>query len=278
MKYIMMAFLFFTSLNGEASIVQSKIASLDLAQREGQAHLILLVRDGQVGFLDSSHAELLEKIKTYFNDHDTVEFQLDSSHRIQSAKSLGRVKEPQEKHPNSEMKTEYAPTILSNEDSVQAVFSELNPNARQDSECYNRAHVWAYEEKIKRDLNAMKVFLFFTHQYIRDYNYGWWFHVSPFYVARSSTGTQDWVTDPVFTEGPLLTKDWTDIFIQPHTLCPQAKKYSDYSEHQEGVNCYVMKVSMYFWQPQDIEENENSGALKTYFIPEEIEWAYTQGF
>ena len=266
-----------SSLNASATVVQSRISSVDWSPKENEPHLVLLEKEGWVGFLDHHSATLRDRIQWLFQNHHRVEFTLDSAHRIQSVRSLGP--SPQSKQVRTAPQNfVYTPTVVGSDDEATEIFNELNPNANSKSECYNRAHVWTYEEKLKRDLNSMKVFLFFTYRYIREYNYGWWFHVAPFLMVKQGTTTMEQVTDPEFTSSPQAMKDWTDIFIAPKVDCPVIQKYSDYEQHQEAQYCYRVKVSMHYWQPRDIQQNEIDGSLKTEFIPSEVEWAYSQGF
>jgi Glutaminase len=198
---------------------------------------------------------------------------MDKKHRIQSVRPI---EQPMPKPPviAKHMRPSFSPSVLSGYGEAMAVFSELNPNANASSECFNRAHVWAYEEYTKRGLNSMKVFMFFTDKFIRDWGYDWWFHVSPFVY----TGDGELVVDAYFTGQPLSMKDWTDSFIYSQAECPEISSYSQYSQHQQENDCYLYKGSMFFWQPMDVEQLEIDGSEKTEFIQSEVDAAYSQGF
>lgn len=147
-----------------------------------------------------------------------------------------------------------------------------------NSQCYNRAHVWVYEAKNNYSLNAMKVFMFYTRKYIRQYNFEWWFHVAPFTYIQEGESTVEKVLDPRFTRGPLVMKSWTDIFMRNKVTCPAITKYSQYANNQEAEYCYLYKASMYYVQPLDLENLENTGRTKTAFYNWEVNRAYRQGF
>ena len=137
---------------------------------------------------------------------------------------------------------------------------------------------WANEEFRVSGLKSMKLFLFFTNRYIRNYNYKWWFHVSPMTYVKEGTKVIERVLDRRYTGGPRLTKTWTDNFIYGHRSCPQVAKYSQYYNNQEKEDCYLIKSTMFFWQPRDLGYYEQTGLQKTNFIQSEIDWAYWEAF
>jgi hypothetical protein len=124
----------------------------------------------------------------------------------------------------------------------------------------------------------MKVFMFFTAKYIRDYHYRWWFHVSPFSYVEDKGIVRESILDFRFMQGPVSPKEWSDQFIGPKSECPTVKKYSDYSDHQYEHYCYFMKVPMYFWQPRHLEALEAGASPPETFIREEVLSAYSQAF
>ncbi len=138
------------------------------------------------------------------------------------------------------------------------------------SECYNRAHVWAYElnKKVYRHENIQvgKIWLFFTRKYIREYRYKWWFHVSPYVTVRGNVR----VIDHQFTRGPLWEKTWTDIFIRSRQTCPEVYQYSDYEQYQYDSHCYVIKSSLYYWQPWHLEYAESRDIERYGWVRSEL--------
>lgn len=179
-----------------------------------------------------------------------------------------------------EFPQDYEPTILENDRHAAEIFGELNRGWRRRSQCYNRAHVWAYESKRSHGLDSMKAFLFFTAKYIREYDYGWWFHVAPYSMVRMGVAgaAEARVLDRTFMRRPVDLQTWTNYFVYPKPKCPVVTRYQDYSEHQYEAYCYLILVSMYYWQPRDIESVSAGVPPKTEFIPGEVSWAYRQGF
>jgi hypothetical protein len=90
--------------------------------------------------------------------------------------------------------------------------------------------------------------------------------------------TVERVMDPGFNRYPLKFKLWTDLFMKNKAECKLVEKYSDYSTHPGEDDCYMMKTSIYFWQPKDLEAQERSGVVKTKFIEWEIKHAYKNAF
>ena len=89
---------------------------------------------------------------------------------------------------------------------------------------------------------------------------------------------EDRILDRRFTRFHLNVDDWTKKFIYSGRKCPVVEKYSDYRDHQETEHCYLIPVSMFFWQPKDILRRDTIGVEKTSFINSEIKHAYWEAF
>lgn len=251
--------------------VQVYIHEIDVGTGE-EAHLIKM-SDGQVAFLRGPEKrELLEAIMENYRKEEKVEIQMDDRHNLLSIQTI----EGEEKEiPEEEEWMSYDPTIVSSS-SASTMFRNMRRNYQNNSQCYNRAHIWAYEEFNRTGIKSMKLFLFFTSRYIRNYNYHWWFHVTPMvYVDNSS----NWkALDRRYTRGPLSIRAWTNVFMYNDAECPVVYKYSDYRDHQQSEHCYLIPTSMYFWQPRDILRQEQTGYEKTSFIKSEVNHAYWEAF
>ena len=271
------ALLLYLSTASFASTIQTEIASVHLARNETDPHLIFLMKDGVVGKLPIDQIKMLTMLTEGTKKHLIFEIELNDDRIISNVKLIGA--SASETH-NFLLPSlfEYVPTVLPSMVDANVIFRELNPNFRSRAQCYNKAHVWVYEENKKRNINLMKVFLFFTSKYIWDYNFNWWFHVSPYVLVNEGNEITENVIDYTFMNGPTKMHQWTNYFIVPKTECPSVLKYSDYEQHQQESYCYLIKKSMYFWQPQDIDTLERTGFEKTEFIKSEVDAAYWQGF
>lgn len=69
---------------------------------------------------------------------------------------------------------------------------------------------------------GMKVIIFFSAQFQRQFDYKWWFHIAPFVYVRSATAAdQELVLDPEFMtgrngapRGPQSMDTWTNYFMR----------------------------------------------------------------
>ncbi len=157
-------------------------------------------------------------------------------------------------------------------------FKAMNRKTRYRAQCYNRAHVWAYEADRDLDIRSEKLFMFFSSRYIREYRYRWWFHVAPLTRVITPQGPEERVMDPGFFKQPVTVKDWSDDFIKPKTPCKRVSRYSDYASVQHTEYCYFMVAPMYMWQPKDLEAVDRGEPVKDRFLPFDIETAYRQAF
>lgn len=172
----------------------------------------------------------------------------------------------------------FKPSILMSMDQARAFFYEARNNARQESQCYNRAHVWSYEWRIKNNLYSSKAWLFFTRKFIRKYKFEWWFHVAPMIHVVTDGQVKERIMDIKYAKGPLKLKNWTDIFLRDNADCPVVEKYSDQANFPESGSCFVMKSSMYYYQPVDLEKKEMIGEEKSRWHRPEVEHAYLDAF
>ena len=231
---------------------------------------MILLENGRVVFMDGEAKSLVDAKS--LNVDDWVEIKVDDRNSLESIQSM---EAPEVSGPEEvEKSINYTPTNLSSQDQAVSIFSKMRRNYQNQSQCYNRAHIWAYEEFNRSGLQSIKLFMFFTRKYIRNYRYHWWFHVTPMTYVAGVPKT----LDRRYTRGPLNIKTWTDVFIYSKRACPTVSKYTDYSQNQTVEDCFLIPVSMYYWQPRDILRNEQTGAEKTSFIRSEVNWAYDEAF
>lgn len=261
-----------------ATTIQTEVAAIDISQTAQEPHLIFLTHNGIVGRLQPAQTSFFNTLQLGSKTHQLFQITLNPKNNITAIKKIN-ARPPLRSVPDGDhFSTPYEPTILSDIVTAQRIFDGMRPNYRDRAQCYNKAHVWVYEENKKWKLNSMKVFMFFTTKYIREYNYNWWFHVSPFVFVHDGLGNQEKVLDYSYTNGPLNMKIWSDIFIHSHQECLVVNKYSDYNNHQNERHCFFMKMPMYYWQPWQIKDLEESGKEKHSFIQSEVQSAYRQAF
>lgn len=166
----------------------------------------------------------------------------------------------------------YQPTILESPEVAQKVYNLLPTEIFTGrSGCFQRAHQWSYMLNQKYGIKSMKVFLFFTHRYQREFNYNWFYHVAPVIPVRvqqadGSYAVEERVFDPTFVtapntseryrdydSGPISIERWIKYFIYPDLECPLVENYADYEKYQEQYYCYIMKTPMFTYIPANLE-------------------------
>lgn len=167
----------------------------------------------------------------------------------------------------------YSPTILPDLNLARQYFLDAR-YAGKESQCFNRAHVWAYEWFTKHQLLSNKTWLFFTRKYIRKFSFEWWFHVAPSVVVMENEQPRHKVMDIKYARQPLELKIWTDIFMRNDAVCPMVNTYSEYANYPETGWCYTMRTSMFYYQPFDIEWLEIWGMSKANWYVPEIKQAF----
>lgn len=178
----------------------------------------------------------------------------------------------------SMLNEEFQPSILKNLDAARSFFYDARTDANIDSQCYNRAHIWTYEWRTKRNLYSSKAWVFFTRRFIRKYKFEWWFHVAPMVHVVIDNKVKERVMDIKYAKGPLKLKQWTDIFMRDNADCPVVDKYTDHANFPESGSCFVMKSSMYYYQPVDLEQLEMTGTPKMMWLEGEVKHAYMEAF
>lgn len=273
MKFAIPLMLLASIFSAHADSIKSRIHSIDIAPKKGQSHLIML-ENGSVVFLKYNEQRELKAFQESLKNDELLQVEVDAKNNFISAETVGD-NAPENEEPRNEPSFTYDPTVVSSGTATTRIFRRMRRDYQNDSQCYNRAHVWAWEEFQNSGLKSMKHFLFFTRRYIRNYNYKWWFHVSPSVVVK---GLGIRILDRRYTGGYRTVSSWTRNFVYSRRACPVVNKYYDYRNNQEKEDCYLIPVSMYFWQPRDIERRDRTGFEKTSFIQSEVDYAYWEAF
>lgn len=164
---------------------------------------------------------------------------------------------------------QFAPSELQSSTVVASVFDNmLNDGDKRRSECFKRAHMWAFDMWSKMGIFSQKIFIFYTQRYFWLEEFDWWFHVAPLVT----TGGEDFVLDGTFMEKPMKVKDWSDFFMKTDKItCPMVEKYQDYEANHWKKLCVMMKVPMYYLSPLDIENRDKRGIEKTHWVLPELQ-------
>jgi hypothetical protein len=240
----------------EATFQHSRVISIDPSPSEGLPHLVFL-ENGQVIFVSTKETNVFN----FFKEKLKID-KVDSNEARDEWKFQA---EP----------ISFQPTILTSSSRSREIFSKFRRDYQSESQCYNRAHVWAWEEYYYQGLKSNKHFLFFTTSYIRRYRYQWWFHVAPSVLVA---GKGEEILDGRYANKPLGVREWTKKFVLSGRSCPKVSRYNDYYNNQASEDCYLISVPMYYWQPRDIERRDQTGIEKKGFLGRELDVAYGEAF
>lgn len=259
-----------------AESVTSTIYEIDVGNKNEMA--LLKLDSGRVVFVSPKQVKILKSLKEQWKNKILIEVEVNEQNQlVRTQISKEQWRPVVEDYVNFDS-INYEPTIVPNMEEAQKVFSRMRRSYQNESQCFNRAHIWTFEAFKKTGLYSKKIFLFFTNRYIRNYRYHWWFHVSPMITVATEQGVFDKVIDRRYTRGPLSIKAWTDVFVYSHRNCPVAEKYSEYRRNQSIEHCYIMPRSMYFYHPSDMSRQERTGSIRTEFGAGRISEAYREAF
>lgn len=258
------------SLIAQAEQLESRVVRIEASNTASEPSLIFF-EDGRLLHLHSVDGNTLKKFELVEISGDTVRVQTTRIGQFDDVSEIRVVPSTDEgalelfKAPTQTVNQSFTPTDYGTYENAQAQFKRLTLNMRSRSQCYQRAHAWAYEMWKESGAYTQKTFMFFTRKFIREYNYGWWFHVTPHILVNGT----EFTLDRTFTDGPLTMQVWTSEFMPKDVTCPVVEKYSDYKNNQESQLCYHIKVPMYYYQPLQVEELEK-GKFVTDWVASEL--------
>lgn len=276
MRFLLVLILFIATPIYAETKISSQIHDIDLGQ--GTEEPLIYLTTGQVVSFPEGNQKMFEELKKALRLKTWFIFTINEQREIiameeiapppsiPAFKSLFQTEEP------------FNPSILKNMDQARSFFYDARSNAKQESQCFNRAHVWSYEWRTKRNLYSSKAWLFFTRKFIRKYKFEWWFHVAPMVHVVIDNQVKERVMDIKYARGPLKLKQWTDIFMRDSADCPVVEKYTDHANYPESGSCFLMKTSMYYYQPVDLEQYELTGIGKNRWLEPEVKHAFLDAF
>lgn len=250
----------------------SSIHSIDLGQNN-EMHLIRF-DNGRVAFLEKQKSNDLTKIKNAHDKNQILKVETDQKNTIADYQIKNQLDpEPGEPRPT---RIPFKPSVLKDINAAFRMFNKMRKNYTKNGECFNRAHIWTYEQFQQTNTNMMKIFMFFTEKYIRKYKFHWWFHVTPMVYIKDLNSPR--TMDRRYNGGPRQVKTWSDTFIKSKRACKRVEKFDDFWLNQKVEDCFHIHASMYYVMPRDLEKRDLTGVEKEAFIEKEIKKAYSNGF
>ncbi len=266
-----------------AASLETTIVEVEDADRREDYVLVKAEAEGKALWAQARDRQLLAALRIAAVNGQTVRLRYNSADRVVYAAELLELPE------NAVIERRFADvpnpldpafqfTVIPDLAQAQTLWQWLDNRTKHNSQCYNRAHGWAYDMFSKRGIHSGKVFIFFTSKYIREKDYEWWFHVAPYVMVQTENMSVEHVLDRSYSRGPRDMRTWTNIFMYNDALCPQVTKYSDYRRNQQTEWCYLIKTSMYFRSPRDIENLEKLGTMRTEFSIPQVRASRRQAF
>src|SRR6478735_936580 len=75
---------------------------------------------------------------------------------------------------------QFAPTDLQSVEKATEIFNNmLNDGDKGRSQCFKRAHMWAFDMWSQMGIQSEKLFIFWSKRYQILEEFDWWFHVAP---------------------------------------------------------------------------------------------------
>ncbi len=274
---LVLIFVLSTSWVMAQSQVSTQVHDIDVGQNGDEQPLIYL-STGQVVSYSLGDKLVFDQLKDALKNKTWLFLTLNNQREIISVRLLNfppSLFPSQKSHNSDEI---FNPSILKDLDQAKSFFHEARIDAKEESQCFNRAHVWTYEWRTKKNLYASKAWLFFTRKFIRKHKFEWWFHVAPMVHVVHEGKVRERVMDIKYANSPIKLKHWTDIFMRDNADCPVVENYSDQALHPESVSCFLMKSSMYYYQPVDLEQLEITGLAKSRWLEGEVKQSYLEAF
>lgn len=235
--------------------------------------LILSGADGRI-YKTFKNEENLRRMKSYIGKVVRLEFSTNGKEAVLTNIQLANPNEIDIKtmdlnHFRFNELRQFAPTDLQSVEEANDIFKNmLNDGDKRFSECFKRAHMWAYDMWSTLGIRSEKIFIFYTKRYAILEEFEWWFHVAPLV----SVVGEDYVLDGTFMSKPVPLKEWKDYFIKSSEItCPMIDRYQEFEEHQWSRLCYLMKVPMYFLSPLNIQNRDKRGVDRNHWVLEELQ-------
>lgn len=156
--------------------------------------------------------------------------------------------------------------VLSRGQTKETLFTNMNRKIVKtgSSICSNRALIWTYDMKRFHNIDAAKIFLFYTGKNGEIGNKKWWYHVAPVI----NEGGQLWVIDGGFggfIKRPMTKAEWLTKFVNTadckminsherdlFELMHKGRMYPEYTPQYGAVDCYTYIAPGPFWTPATV--------------------------
>lgn len=244
--------------------------------------VLVFLKSGNVAKISQGNLKTLEAFQDAKSTDEWLTLTLDKNRNIIKMEAAAAPVVVSDEAKELDLDMEYTPTTVASMATAKAYIAESrNSGFTENSQCFNRAHVWVYEWWKRHSLRSQKVFVFWKKEYVRQYDFEWWFHISPYIHVMDSDGVvKERVMDVKWLSRPYGFQEWANYHQPKDVDCKVVQKYSDYANNPYGHDCYFIRTNMFTWQPVDLELQEAWGesAFKKAFNMDEVRSAYLQAF
>lgn len=264
--------------------VTTKIHDIDHGEHVTDDSLVFLA-SGQVVKYRVNNITMRDSLNAFFLGRKTIRVTFDENREIQKVvKVSDKTLLPPPELPE-EVKTVfgidpmsgYTPSVISGELAKEMVRDSRHA-AKEETQCFNRAHIWTYEWRVKHNIYSNKIWIFFTRKYIRRYNFEWWFHVAPMVHMIVDGQVKERVLDVKYARNPHAVQKWADIFLRDDAKCPLVTSYADHANYPEAGSCFFQKSPMYYYQPVNLEFLDKFGTVMSSWRETDLRQAYAEAF
>lgn len=264
--------------------VTTQIHDIDHGDHITDEALVFLT-SGQVVKFNVNDTDLMKRLNDSLVKRDNITVTFNENREIvevtESAVKAVRPEVPAESSEKSLMSIDplagYNASVVSEAKAKQLV-KEARHASKEETQCFNRAHVWSYEWRVKHGVYSKKIWIFFTRKYIRRYNFEWWFHVAPMVNMVVDGQIKERVLDVKYARNPHAPQKWANIFLRDDAPCPYVKSYADHANYPEAGSCFIQKSPMYYYQPVNLEFLDKFGTVMSGWREADVRMAYAEAF
>lgn len=159
------------------------------------------------------------------------------------------------------------PTDVGAVDQVQRLFGLQNDGDKSRSQCFKRAHMWAFDMWTREGIISQKIYIFYSKRYIQLEEFDWWFHVAPVVVSNGI----EYVLDKTFLDKPVTIPEWKQKFMKASVTCDTIEHYDQYETRPWNRLCFLMKTPMWYFRPADIRARDHQGIEKNNWVLMELQ-------
>ncbi len=257
-------------------VIKAKIHHVDYGDRKDDETLLFL-STGLVVKVPEKNLQLSSLKFHQINKEQWFELKINKKRILKEIKSINNASKPEFHFYKNYQNTNYVPSTIKSIREANALHNRGKRNPKE-SQCFNRAMVWSYEWWKEDQVKSMKIFIFFTRNYIRRFNFEWWFHIAPYLHVYDGNKITEKVMDLKYTSRPTSFRQWSNIFMKNNSECPIITRYSDYADYPYHGDCFLMRTHMYTYQPADLQMYESWGYSKDQFNLGEVAGAYQEAF